>query len=63
LEQGSRVKGDIYFQGNSNGTYSRKNPTLYISSDSVVDGDIILERPVDLKLQNKNLENKVKRLY
>jgi hypothetical protein len=63
LQQGSLVKGNIYFRGNSNGTYSGKNPTLYISSDSAVDGDIILERPVELKLQNENLNNKVKRLY
>lgn len=63
IEQGSLVKGNIYFRGNSNGTYSGKNPTLYISSDSAVDGDIILERPVDLKLQNENLKDKVKRLY
>jgi DUF4097 and DUF4098 domain-containing protein YvlB len=59
LKDGSLVKGDIHFRKSSNKNY----PVLYISADSNVQGDIILERPVELELENKSLESKVKRLY
>jgi len=63
LKDGSVVKGDIHFHGTNKKNYNNKYPTLYISADSKVEGDIILERPVELKLENKSLESKVKRLY
>jgi len=63
LNDGSIVKGDIHFRGNSNNSYHKNYPVLYISADSDVEGDIILERPVELRLENKSLESKVKRLY
>jgi UDP-3-O-[3-hydroxymyristoyl] glucosamine N-acyltransferase len=63
LKDGSLVKGDIHFRGNSKNNYYKNYPVLYISADSNVEGDIILERPVELELENKSLESKVKRLY
>ncbi|WP_411692430.1 hypothetical protein [Glaciecola sp.] len=63
LKEGSVVKGDIHFRGNNNNNNRKHTPVLYISADSNVEGDIILERPVELELENKSLESKVKRLY
>jgi len=62
LKDGSRVKGNIHFRNSAN-NYNKNYPVLYISADSNVQGDIILERPVELELQNKSLEGKIKRLY
>jgi hypothetical protein len=62
LKDGSLVKGNIHFR-NSAKHYNKNYPVLHISADSNVQGDIILERPVELDLQNKNLEGKIKRLY
>nr|WP_297348641.1 hypothetical protein [uncultured Glaciecola sp.] len=62
LKDGSLVKGDIHFRNSAN-NYNKNYPVLYISADSNVQGDIILERPVALELENKSLENKIKRLY
>ncbi len=63
LTNGSIVKGDIHFRGNTKNNYNKDYPVLYISADSNVEGDIILERPVELELENNNLESKVKRMY
>jgi hypothetical protein len=63
LKDGSLVKGDVYFNGHSNQKYNKNYPVLYISADSKVEGNIILERPVELALENQSLESKVKRLY
>lgn len=63
LKRGSVVKGDIHFRGNNNNSYNKKYPVLFISADSNVEGDIILERHVELELENKSLEDKVKRVY
>ena len=63
LKDGSHVKGNIHFRHRSNNSYRRNNPVLFISADSQVDGDIILEQEVDLELENKSLKSKVKRLY
>jgi len=63
LKDGSLVKGNIYFSGQSNQNYNKNYPVLFISADSNVEGDIILERPVELAFENKRLESKVKRLY
>jgi hypothetical protein len=63
LRDGSLVKGDIYFSGRSNQKYNKNYPVLYISADSNVEGNIILERPVELVLENESLKSKVKRLY
>ncbi|MFT6086056.1 MAG: hypothetical protein ACJAWT_001306 [Glaciecola sp.] len=62
LKAGSLVKGDIHFHKSSN-NYNKNYPVLYISADSNVHGDIILERPVELELENTSLESKIKRLY
>jgi DUF4097 and DUF4098 domain-containing protein YvlB len=63
LRDGSLVKGDIYFSGRSNQKYNKNYPVLYISANSNVEGDIILERPVKLVLENESLISRVKRLY
>lgn len=63
LSEGSLVKGDIHFRGNNRNKYNKRYPVLYISADSNVEGNIVLERPVELKLENKALESKVKRMY
>lgn len=63
LKDGSVVKGDIHFEPISKNNYNKRRPTLYISADSVVEGNIILDRPVDLELENPDLADKVKRNY
>lgn len=66
LKNNSLVKGDIIFaERKKNRSWFGKDqdeknqPTLYISADSVVEGNIILRQPVQLKLENTALAAKV----
>lgn len=64
LDNASIVKGDIVYRWNKgNSKYKGRNPVLKISEDSIVEGRIILERPVDLEFENRDLESKVVKKY
>lgn len=59
LEDNTVVRGDITFHWNKNNTYKGNNPTLTIDSSSTVEGNIYLERPVDLDFADESLKNRV----
>lgn len=66
LQGKTRVKGDIVFKENrkkSALSFSDKKPELYIAADAVVEGQIILEQPVTLKLENPAMKVKVTERY
>lgn len=66
LQGKTRVKGDIVFKANRKKSvlsFSDKKPELYIAADAVVDGQIILEQPVTLKLENPAMKAKVIERY
>jgi DUF4097 and DUF4098 domain-containing protein YvlB len=65
LSQSSHIKGDIVFrrQEKSFFTSRQPRPTLYIAADVQLDGQIILERDVLLKLDNPQLAAKVIRRF
>jgi predicted acyltransferase (DUF342 family) len=60
LNGDTHVQGDIVYNENrSNYSYNRKNPRLTIESGVKVDGDIILEREVDLDIADAETRSKV----
>jgi hypothetical protein len=66
ITEGSVIKGDIHFEEVRNNSFFNKKskaPTLFISEDSTVEGAIILDREVILKLENEALMNKVQKNY
>jgi DUF4097 and DUF4098 domain-containing protein YvlB len=64
LTRSSHIAGDLVYR-DSNG--SKRNwgtpPTLTIDADSTVDGQIILERPVNLNIENPALLEKVQHRF
>lgn len=64
LTENCEVKGDIVYKwSNKSKRYKGKPPVLVIDSTSTVDGKIILERPVTLKIKNKDLIDKVEERF
>jgi DUF4097 and DUF4098 domain-containing protein YvlB len=59
LTGNSRVQGDIVYKRKNNNNYKQRNPKLYIESGVIVDGNIILEGPVDLDFDDESLYRKV----
>lgn len=62
LQGKTHVKGDIVFKENRKKSvlsFGDKKPVLYIAADAVVDGQIILEQPVTLKLENPTMKAKI----
>lgn len=63
----THIQGDVRIKHRNDKSWIKWNsdskPTLTIGADVQVDGEIILERPVDLKLENSTLSNKVVRRY
>lgn len=60
LTGNTRVQGDIvYKRKNNNNNYNQRNPVLRIEKGVRIDGNIILEGPVDLEFGDDNLKNKV----
>ncbi|MDF2178654.1 hypothetical protein P2G88_10375 [Aliiglaciecola sp. CAU 1673] len=62
------VKGDVIFthEHNNNRFWSwgdNDTPTLYVSANTRIEGQIILRRPVKLELDDSALNNKVVRRY
>ncbi|BFT30798.1 hypothetical protein D210916BOD24_19740 [Alteromonas sp. D210916BOD_24] len=57
----THVVGDIVFHNTESswGAFSDDKPTLTIGQDVTIDGNIILERPVTLELENDALHQKV----
>lgn len=58
------VKGNIVYKprGKKNSFFGWNNnnkPTLYISANSTVEGDIILEQDVELQLENSVMQDKI----
>lgn len=64
LSGNTHVEGDIVYQWNKgNSNYNNRLPLLKISESVKLDGNIILERPVDLVLKDESLNSKVIRNY
>jgi DUF4097 and DUF4098 domain-containing protein YvlB len=59
LEDNTSVNGDIVFQWNKRNNYQGKDPKLVIESGSIVEGQIILQRPVELDIEDKSTLDKV----
>ncbi len=60
LSGNTRVQGDIvYKRKNNNNSYNNRNPVLRIEKDVRIDGNIILEGPVDIEFDDKSLQSKV----
>ena len=60
LTGNTRVQGDIiYKRRNNNHSYTKRNPVLRIAKDVKIDGNIILEGPVDLEFDDKSINGKV----
>lgn len=58
------VEGDIiYAENNNNRQYKGRYPELKVDEDVRITGNIILYRPVDLFLENKDLEDKLIKKY
>lgn len=56
----TRILGDIiYKRRNNKHSYIKRNPVLRIGEDVQVEGNIILESPVELEFKNNDLKNKV----
>ena len=64
LRDSTHVEGDIVYEKNNNGNDwgNSRPPSLRIEDSVVVDGDIVLHRPVDLDIPDE-MENKVIRKY
>lgn len=64
LTNESVVEGDIVYKwNNKKKNYKGRPPELFIDTNSEVKGEIILERPVTLKIKNKALLDKVKERF
>jgi predicted acyltransferase (DUF342 family) len=64
LRSGTIVEGDVIFRrSNSRWGRNRHKPTLTIEDNVDIKGSIILERPVKLELDNRDLEGKIERDY
>lgn len=63
LRSGSIVSGDIVFKRNRKDNWGSDRPKLIIDESSDVKGRIVLHRPVELILANKELEAKVDYFY
>lgn len=64
LTGNARVHGNIiYKHRKSYGDYKKSNPVLHIKKDVQIDGDIILQSPVDLEFENEDLHTKVVKNY
>ena len=63
LRSGSIVSGDIVFKRNRKDNWGNGRPKLIIDESSDVKGRIVLHRPVELILANKDLEAKVDYFY
>lgn len=63
----THVEGDVAIRRNRDKSWFKWNsdsePSLTIGANVQIDGEIILERPVDLKLENSALSSKVVRRY
>lgn len=60
LTGNTRVHGDIiYKRRNNNNSYTKRNPVLRIDKGVTIDGNIILEGPVDLEFDDKSINDKV----
>jgi len=64
LSGNTTVEGDIVYTWNKNNSqYKGRYPTLSIDDGVSISGNIILHRPVDLKFEDANLEQKVIKKY
>ncbi|NMH58857.1 DUF4097 family beta strand repeat-containing protein [Alteromonas ponticola] len=65
LADATVVKGNIIWEKRDDDSWLRNDniPRLRISADSVVEGEIMLYREVELILENASLNDKVRRLY
>jgi DUF4097 and DUF4098 domain-containing protein YvlB len=65
LSQSTHIKGDIVFRRQEKSFFKSRDPkpVLYIAADVQLDGQIILERDVQLKLDNPQLQGKVVRRF
>jgi hypothetical protein len=60
LSGNTHVQGDIvYKRKNNNNSYNNRNPVLRIRKGVRIDGNIILEGPVDLEFDDESLQSKV----
>jgi UDP-3-O-[3-hydroxymyristoyl] glucosamine N-acyltransferase len=60
LRGNTHVQGNIiYKRRNNNNSYTKRNPVLRIGKDVKIDGNIILEGPVDLEFDDKSMNNQV----
>ena len=59
LEDNTIVKGDITYRWNKKNNYNRKDPVLRIDASSTVEGNIYLERQVELDFADESLKSKV----
>lgn len=62
LTEKTLIKGDLIY-GRRGRSSNRSLPVLTISQDSDVQGEIVLKRPVTLRIQNAELLEKVRYLY
>jgi hypothetical protein len=53
------VKGDIVYKRKKNNKYNQRNPTLHIKKGVIVEGNIIIEGPVDFEFEDDSLISKV----
>jgi DUF4097 and DUF4098 domain-containing protein YvlB len=64
LSGNTKVQGDIiYKRRNNNSNYNKRNPLLSIKKGVVIEGDIIIEGPVDFDFDDKSLHDKVIKKY
>ena len=60
LSGDTHVAGNIVFEHRKTyGSFNNRNPILRIDKDVKIEGDIILESPVDLEFDDENLHKKV----
>ncbi|GGD59805.1 hypothetical protein [Lacimicrobium alkaliphilum] len=63
----THIQGDVTIRRNRDKSWIKWNsdnePTLTIGANVQIDGEIVLERPVDLKLENSALSHKVVRRF
>lgn len=59
LNGNTRVRGDIIFERRNKNSYNKRSPVLRIEKGVQVDGNIILESPVDIEFEDEDLKNKV----